>query len=46
MGFASLEGGCRVLLQGVEVAGRSLIILQQVKKRAVIEYLKECLNTR
>lgn len=34
MGFASLEGGCRVLLQGVEVAGRSLIILQQVKKKS------------
>lgn len=44
MGFASLEGECRVLLQGVTVAGKSLIILQQVK--AVIEYLKECLNTR
>lgn len=34
MGFALLEGGCRVLLQGVEVAGRSLIILQQVKKKS------------
>lgn len=32
MGFASLEGECRVLLQGVEVAGRSLIILQVKKK--------------
>lgn len=32
VGFVSLEGGCRVLLQGVVGAGRSLIVLQQVKK--------------